>query len=49
MLDDALAYLCWSPVCEIVLNLIKFSLMGKIHYQSVSTYTGDWHLASHAF
>jgi hypothetical protein len=38
LLDDALATLRRSPVCNIVLNLIKFSLMGKIQDQSVSTY-----------
>jgi hypothetical protein len=42
LLDDALAYLDWNPVCNIVpnliQNLIESSLMGKIQDQSVSTY-----------
>ncbi len=38
LLDDALAYLHRNPVCNIVPNLIKSSLMGKIQDQSVSTY-----------
>ncbi len=38
LLHDALASLCRNPVCVIVPNLIKSSLMGKIQYQSVSTY-----------
>jgi hypothetical protein len=41
LLDDALAYLCRNPGCNIVPNLIKFSLMGKIQDQSVSTYVLD--------
>jgi hypothetical protein len=45
LLDDALAYLCRNPVCDIVpdliKNLIKSSLMGKIQDQSVSTYILD--------
>jgi hypothetical protein len=45
LLDDALAYLCWNPVCNIVpnliQNLIESSLMGKIQDQSVSTYVLD--------
>ncbi len=43
--DDALAYLCRNPVCNIVpnliQNLIESSLMGKIQDQSVSTYVLD--------
>ncbi len=42
LLDDALAYLRRSPVCNIVpnliQNLIESSFMGKIQDQSVSTY-----------
>ncbi len=42
LLDDALAYLHRNPVWDIVpnliQNLIKSSLMGKIQDQSVSTY-----------
>jgi hypothetical protein len=49
LLDDALAYLRRNPVCNIAPNLIESSLMGKIQDQSVSTYTSNWHLASHAF
>jgi hypothetical protein len=41
LLDDALASLSRNPVCNIVLNLIKSSLMGKIQDQSVSTYVLD--------
>ncbi len=45
LLDDALAYLHRNPVCNIALNLIrnliKSSLMGKIQDQSVSTYILD--------
>jgi hypothetical protein len=41
LLDDALASLHRNPVCNIVPNLIKSSLMGKIQYQSVSTYILD--------
>jgi hypothetical protein len=45
LLNDALAYLRRNPVCNIVLNLIqnliKSSLMGKIQDQSVSTYVLD--------
>jgi hypothetical protein len=45
LLDDALAYLCKDPVCNIVPNLIqnlvKSSLMGKIQDQAVSTYILD--------
>jgi hypothetical protein len=41
LLDDALVYLRRSPVCDIVLNLIKSSLMGKIQDQSVITYVLD--------
>ncbi len=41
LLDDALAYLCRNPVWDIVPNLIKSSLMGKIQDQSVSTYVLD--------
>jgi hypothetical protein len=41
LLDDALAYLCRNPVCNIVPNLIKSFLMGKIQDQSVSTYVLD--------
>jgi hypothetical protein len=37
-LDDALASLCRNPVYNIVPNLIKSSLMGKIQDQSDSTY-----------
>jgi hypothetical protein len=38
LLDDALAFLRRNPVSDIVPNLIKSSLMGKIPDQSVSTY-----------
>ena len=38
LLNDALAFLRRNPVCDIVLNLIESSLMGKIQDQSVSTY-----------
>ncbi len=38
LLDDALAFLRRNSVCDIVLNLIESSLMGKIQDQSVSTY-----------
>jgi hypothetical protein len=38
LLDDTLAFLRRNPVCDIVPNLIKSSLMGKIQDQSVSTY-----------
>jgi hypothetical protein len=41
LVDDALAYLRRNPVCNKVPNLIKFSLMGKIQDQSVSTYVLD--------
>ncbi len=45
LLDDALAYLRRNQVCNIVLNLIhnliKSSLMGKVQDQSVSTYVLD--------
>ena len=41
LLDDALAYLHRNPVWDIVPNLIKSSLMGKIQDQSVSTYVLD--------
>ncbi len=45
LLNDALAYLCRNPVCNIVVNLIQnlieSSLMGKIQDQSVSTYLLD--------
>ena len=41
LLNDALAYLYRNPVCNIVPNLIKSSLMGKIPDQSVSTYVLD--------
>ncbi len=41
LLNDALASLCRNPVCNIVLNLIESSLMGKIQDQSVSTYVLD--------
>jgi hypothetical protein len=45
LLDDTLAYLHRDPVCNIVPNLIqniiKSSLMGKIQDQSVSTYVLD--------
>jgi hypothetical protein len=41
LLDDALASLRRNPVCDIVPNLIKSSLMGKIQDQSVSTYVLD--------
>jgi hypothetical protein len=45
LLNDALAYLCRNPVCNIVpnliQNLIESSLMGKIQVQSVSTYILD--------
>ncbi len=41
LLDDALAYLHRNPVCDIVPNLIKSSLMSKIQDQSVSTYVID--------
>ncbi len=36
--DDALAFLCRNPLCNIVPNLIESSLMGKIQDQFVSTY-----------
>jgi hypothetical protein len=38
LLNDSLASLHRNPVCDIVPNLIKSSLMGKIQDQSVSTY-----------
>jgi hypothetical protein len=42
LLDDALAYLhrnlVWDIVPNLIQNLIKSSLMGKIQDQSVSTY-----------
>jgi hypothetical protein len=38
LLNDALAFLCRNPVCNIVPNLIESSLMGKIQDQSVITY-----------
>jgi hypothetical protein len=38
LLDDTLAYLHRNPVCNIIPNLIKSSLMGKILDQSVCTY-----------
>ncbi len=38
LLDDSLAFLRRNPVNNIVPNLIKSSLMGKIQDQSVSTY-----------
>ncbi len=38
LLDDALASLRRNPVCDMVPNLIKSSLMGKIQDQSVSIY-----------
>ncbi len=41
LLDDALAFLHRNPVCDIVSNLIKSSLMGKIQDQSVITYILD--------
>jgi hypothetical protein len=41
LLNDALASLLRNPVCDIVPNLIKSSLMGKIQDQSVSTYILD--------
>jgi hypothetical protein len=41
LLNDALAFLCRNPVCNIVPNLIKSYLMGKIQDQSVSTYVLD--------
>jgi hypothetical protein len=41
LLNDALAFLHRNPVCNIVPNLIKSSLMGKIQNQSVSTYVLD--------
>ncbi len=41
LLDDALASLRRNPVCNIVPNLIKSSLMGKIQDQPVSTYVFD--------
>ncbi len=41
LLNDALAFLCRNPKCNIVPNLIKSSLMGKIQDQSVSTYVLD--------
>jgi hypothetical protein len=41
LLDDALAFLSKNSVCNIVPNLIKFSLMGKIQDQSLSTYVLD--------
>ncbi len=41
LLDDALTFLDRNPVCDIVPNLIKSSLMGKIQDQSVSTYISD--------
>jgi hypothetical protein len=45
LLNDALVYLCRNPVCGIVpnliQNLIKSFLMGKIQDQSVSTYILD--------
>jgi hypothetical protein len=41
LLNDALASLCRNPVCNIVPNLIKSFLMGKVQDQSVSTYALD--------
>jgi hypothetical protein len=41
LLDDALVFLRRNLVCNIVLNLIKSSLMGKIQDQSVSIYVLD--------
>ncbi len=41
LLNGALASLHRNLVCNIVLNLIKSSLMGKIQDQSVSTYVLD--------
>jgi hypothetical protein len=41
LLNDALASLCRNPVCKIVPNLIKSSLMGKIQDHSVSAYVLD--------
>jgi hypothetical protein len=45
LLNDTLAYLCRNPVCNtvpnLIQNLIKSSLMGKIQDQSVSTYVLD--------
>jgi hypothetical protein len=41
LLDDTLASLCRNPVCDIVPNLIKTFLMGKIQDHSVSTYILD--------
>jgi hypothetical protein len=41
LLNGALAFLGRNPICDIVPNLIKSSLMGKIQDQSVSTYVLD--------
>jgi hypothetical protein len=41
LLDDVLASLRRNPVCNIVLNFIKSSLVGWIQDQSVSTYVLD--------
>jgi hypothetical protein len=41
LLNDALASLRRNPVCNIVPNLIKTFLMGKIQDHSVSTYILD--------
>ncbi len=41
LLDDALVYLRRNLVCDIVPNLIKSSLMGKIQDQFVKTYVFD--------
>jgi hypothetical protein len=41
LLNAVLAYLHRNPVCDIVPNLIKSSLMGKIQGQSVGTYMLD--------
>ncbi len=41
LLNDALASLRRNPLCNIVLNLIESSLMGKIQDLSVSTYVFD--------
>jgi hypothetical protein len=41
LLDDTLVYLHRNPLCGIVPNLIKSSLMGMIQDQSVSTYVLD--------
>ncbi len=45
LLNDALAYQCRNPVCNIdpnlIQNLIESSLMGEIQDQSISTYVLD--------